>query len=1237
MAQYNLNRNYTLKSITVGDTAECYFDSVSNEGTVTVTSGSLVAEKTTLNTNWDWLRGTRGVSSGKWYWEITVDTMLARYLMVGITAYVNTSTTYVGANSQGWGYYAYNGNKWHNSSTAWGSIYNAVATIGIALDMDNHNLYITSGDGNWQQSQDPSNDLNPFANDLLTGTKMYPSVDLYHVGDKVTANFGATSFQYSVPSGYTAIHYSTFSPDAGNKALLWSEIDLLIDGNTTSDGVTLTTSDVLHMETDLTDRLKVDDIRLYLDSPSASGTVLNNIDFYYKDDPEDVYVAVSKYISIDGYYYGEIPSPSAPSMIKTTISGIEATVYEYVIFNDEYLVNYGDEGQLYRKYLERATIGQSGDPTALEIFNNNPDTNDPPVSSYTCVDFSDQPGDYYLKLANSENGTYLGLDDGGIIEDDAIGSSMKWSYGLFYNTEVSGTSVVLSSSAFDSYINDVPLVDSNAYGWMCMPNCWEYSRSENRIFCMGSDDGPLLKLWEYDVTTNTFEFLSLINPSGPTDHQYHSSMANIDDKIYVCINQNAKFGYHDLNGVVNNWTGLADIPWSWSSTKDRIAIVGDQERYIYALGIDSSEGWVPAPETKFLRYDTISGTTWSGMDNTVRGVYSGTDWGVVFSMAYDHDRNCIYLLSGDFSQPATTATDWIQRYDIATDTWDNTYFRLADSFTVGQRHKAPIAYNNDCIYVFLSGVGTVLYKVNLTTFSVEVADNNFVSGNTNYIRFILATDSYFESEGTTIYAANPITGTKRLYVSNLYTNDGTYKSPIFRLDDQYMASYFVMDYTCGNRENISWDDDYRNGTMYLRSSDTDPIAIDEYYWPYEQSSYIRIQKTLIYTDSSDDTFISLAIGNGWHWASIAVSPVAGTIAVSRDYTYGDALQSQLLLYDRNGTQTYTSLDNSDFTRSFHEMGFDSEGGVWAHTTNDNGHLLHFDSALNETCDSTASATSYITMTVSLGSTKCWYITSTSLYLITDGGVIDQRFNVSTPQLMCSTEDGGCWVVSSNTTVYRYSSDGLVKSIALSRPATSITRNFDNGFWYSDGFVVVHVNEYGVEEFSVTMSAVSDVRGGHDCCLVYSINNETISYIDKSLQAVSKEYVAPDAWSTLETLPDLFSYDIDDYYDNANVAIPVSYDPIWSSSGPGAATWKEVQLNGEWLSKVRYHQVHVKLKTTQSNGSPSLDRIIMAPAVKLSDISSQEYKNLYIKTDVPVIADVTNYETKLRTWWSVIDV
>lgn len=150
------------------------------------------------------LRANQGKSSGKWYWEVT-PTTISTEALIGVANSSARLDYYTGQDANGWSYYKVNGNKYNNAiSTAYGTSYAAGNIIGIALDMDAGKVWF-SKNGTWQNSGDPAAGTNA-AFTGLTGT-LYPTTSGAIVGNH-TANFGASAFTYSAPSGFNSGVYT---------------------------------------------------------------------------------------------------------------------------------------------------------------------------------------------------------------------------------------------------------------------------------------------------------------------------------------------------------------------------------------------------------------------------------------------------------------------------------------------------------------------------------------------------------------------------------------------------------------------------------------------------------------------------------------------------------------------------------------------------------------------------------------------------------------------------------------------------------------------------------------------------------------------------------------------------------------------------------------------------------------------------------------------------------------------
>lgn len=162
---------------------------------IVLSNGNLTAVNSVNNGGDIMVRATIGKSSGKWYWEYSFSNY-PNPITAGIAKAAATLSNYVGSDASGYCYY-YNGNKYNNNqAAAYGGTYGPGDVIGVALDMDAGTLtFYKNG-----VSQG-------MAFSGLSGT-FYPAVTDNSAVNFVTANFGATSFKYPVPTGFNAGLYN---------------------------------------------------------------------------------------------------------------------------------------------------------------------------------------------------------------------------------------------------------------------------------------------------------------------------------------------------------------------------------------------------------------------------------------------------------------------------------------------------------------------------------------------------------------------------------------------------------------------------------------------------------------------------------------------------------------------------------------------------------------------------------------------------------------------------------------------------------------------------------------------------------------------------------------------------------------------------------------------------------------------------------------------------------------------
>lgn len=166
--------------------------SPNNKGDYVVLSNNNLTAACTNLTNCSAV-ATKGYSSGKWYWEITV--VQLNGIMIGIcSSAFDPKGSYI--TDYNWLYYR-NGSKYHSTNTpvSYGSSYTIGDTIGIALDLDN--LTLTFYKNGVSQG---------VAYTLSSGTNYYPIICNASGGGTciATAAFLSSSFKYSIPSGFNS-------------------------------------------------------------------------------------------------------------------------------------------------------------------------------------------------------------------------------------------------------------------------------------------------------------------------------------------------------------------------------------------------------------------------------------------------------------------------------------------------------------------------------------------------------------------------------------------------------------------------------------------------------------------------------------------------------------------------------------------------------------------------------------------------------------------------------------------------------------------------------------------------------------------------------------------------------------------------------------------------------------------------------------------------------------------------
>jgi hypothetical protein len=215
----------TITSATVANYAT--FNPLDIGSSVTLSAGNL-AMQVPISTSNGVARSGIGMSSGKWYWEVTPTNLGGTdptNSMCGVILFSSANSSYLGSTATGYGYYGNNGQKYNNgASTAYGATYTSTDTIGVAFDADAGTLIFYK-----------NNTSQGTAFTGLTSGVYFAAIG--NINSSTFVNFGQQGLKYTPPSGYVrlnAYNLPTSTIVQGNKYMDAT----LYTGNLTGQSIT---------------------------------------------------------------------------------------------------------------------------------------------------------------------------------------------------------------------------------------------------------------------------------------------------------------------------------------------------------------------------------------------------------------------------------------------------------------------------------------------------------------------------------------------------------------------------------------------------------------------------------------------------------------------------------------------------------------------------------------------------------------------------------------------------------------------------------------------------------------------------------------------------------------------------------------------------------------------------------------------------------------------------------------
>ncbi len=171
-----------------------------SNGNLTATHGAFVS--------WGTAKSTTSHSSGKYYWEWTVTNLaIASFTGAGFSNAAATVENYEGSSANGISIVTDGSVYQSGSGTATIASSTTGDIIGLAIDIPHQTLWVRKNGGLWNGSggADPATNVGGVSlpSGLASGS-IFAGIEVQSSLDAGTANFGATAFTQTVPSGFSA-------------------------------------------------------------------------------------------------------------------------------------------------------------------------------------------------------------------------------------------------------------------------------------------------------------------------------------------------------------------------------------------------------------------------------------------------------------------------------------------------------------------------------------------------------------------------------------------------------------------------------------------------------------------------------------------------------------------------------------------------------------------------------------------------------------------------------------------------------------------------------------------------------------------------------------------------------------------------------------------------------------------------------------------------------------------------
>lgn len=200
---------------------------------ISLSNNNLTVSKLTSTTSWNAIRSSLTNSTNKHlYWEIKIDLLVNNGIFIGVGNINQSLSDFLMVNSIG--IYSLDGKYYNNGWTSYSLPLSQNDIIGVALNLENKTIRFSI-------NGIPYSDIDI---NFITGN-IYPMVSLRYITG-ITANFGASPFEYEMPSGYSPYDIENASWFMKTKYLIQNKINNNIYTLNTDGDIILSSSQTIN-------------------------------------------------------------------------------------------------------------------------------------------------------------------------------------------------------------------------------------------------------------------------------------------------------------------------------------------------------------------------------------------------------------------------------------------------------------------------------------------------------------------------------------------------------------------------------------------------------------------------------------------------------------------------------------------------------------------------------------------------------------------------------------------------------------------------------------------------------------------------------------------------------------------------------------------------------------------------------------------------------------------------------